>query len=72
MFISIFEMSSTHCFLRIENLSILSIHGSEFLISRTFQRKRYISIACTGNFIMYVLGPFFADTVPNVARQKKC
>ena len=32
--------------------------GSEFLISHTFQRKRYISIARTGNFIMYGLGPF--------------
>ena len=28
------------------------------LISHTFQRKRYISIASTGNFIMHALGPF--------------
>ena len=31
---------------------------SDFLISHTFQHKRYISIACTGNFIMYALRPF--------------
>ena len=52
-------MSSTHCFLRTENRSIR--HGvvrSEFVISHTSQRKRYISIVRTGNFIMYALGPF--------------
>ena len=46
-------MSSTHCFLRTENRSIC--HKVVRLFS---QRKRYISIACTGNFIMYALGPF--------------
>ena len=45
-------MSSTHCFLCTENRRIC--HGavsSAFLISHT-------CIAHTGNFIMYVLGPF--------------
>ena len=39
--------SSTHCFLCI-------------VISHTFQCNRYITIACTGNFIIYALhvGPF--------------
>ena len=32
--------------------------GAELPISHTFQCKLYISIACTGNFIMYALGPF--------------
>ena len=36
----------------------MELYGSEFLISHTFQCKRYISIARTGNFIMYALGPF--------------
>ena len=36
----------------------MELQGSEILISHTFQRKRYISIARTGNFITYVLGPF--------------
>ena len=54
-------MSSTHCFLRTDDRSIC--HGSynassEFLNSHTFRRKRNISIARTGNVIMYVLGPF--------------
>ena len=30
----------------------MGLYGSEFLISHTFQRKRYISIARTGNFII--------------------
>ena len=45
-------MSSTDFFLRTENRSIS--HGvvvSEFLISHTFQRKRFISIARTGIFL---------------------
>ena len=41
------EMSSTHCV----NQSMCP--ASEFLISHTFQRKHYISIAHTGHFIMY-------------------
>ena len=36
----------------------MELKGSEFLISHTFRRKRFISIARTGNVIMYVLGPF--------------
>ena len=35
----------------------MELQGSEFLISHTFQHMRYISIAHTGNFIMYALGP---------------
>ena len=43
------------CFLRTENRSIChGVEGSEFLISHTFQRKCYISIVRTGNFIMCV------------------
>ena len=48
-------MSSSHCFLCNENRSIC--HGvvrAKFLIS---QRKCYIPIAHTGNFIMYALSP---------------
>ena len=51
------EMSSTHISsyaLRI-GISVME-YGSEFLISCTFQRKHYISIARTGNVIMYALG----------------
>ena len=33
-------------------------------ISHTFQHRRYISIARTGNVIMYALGLFFAETIP--------
>ena len=33
-------------------------------ISHTFQHRRYISIARTGNVIMYALGLFFAKTIP--------
>ena len=33
----------------------MELLGSEYIIS---QHKRYISIARTGNFIMYALGPF--------------
>ena len=36
----------------------MELHGSQYLISHTFQRKRYISIAHTREFIMYALGPF--------------
>ena len=50
-------MSSTHCFLRIENRS-MELKGAEFLISHTFELKRYISIARIGNIIIYTLGPF--------------
>ena len=39
-------------------VSVTELQGSEFVISHTFQRKRYISIAGTGSFIMYALGPF--------------
>ena len=39
-------------------VSVMELKGSEFLISHTFQRKHYISIACTGNVMMYALGPF--------------
>ena len=51
--------STTHCFSRTENRSIFRgvVIGSEFIISHTFQRKRCISIAHTGNFILYALGP---------------
>ena len=52
-------MSSTHCFLRTENRSIChGVVSSEFLINHTFQRKRYISIARTGHFIID------AETIP--------
>ena len=51
-------MSSAHCFLRTENRSICRRVVRSELISHTFQRKRYISIARTGNSIMYALGPF--------------
>ena len=38
----------------------MELKGAEFLItySHTFQRRRYISIARTGIFVMYALGPF--------------
>ena len=50
-------MSSTHCSyaLRI-GVSVAELQGSERLISLHF--NAYISIARTGNFIMYALGPF--------------
>ena len=45
--------------LRIE-VSVIELYmlGSEFSISHTFRRRRYISIARTGNLILYPLGPF--------------
>ena len=39
-------------------VSVTMLYDAEFLISHTIQRKRYISIARTVNFIMYVLGFF--------------
>ena len=41
----------------------MKLLGSEFLISHTFQRRRYISIARrpTGNLIMYAV---FVETIP--------
>ena len=36
----------------------MELQGSGFLISHTFQRNRDITIARTGNFIMYALDPF--------------
>ena len=53
-------MSSIHCFLCFctENRSIChGVVSSEFLTSYTFQQKCYISIAHTGNVIIYVPGP---------------
>ena len=41
----------------------MELYGSEFLISHTFQRKRYTSIAHTGNFIMYALGHFLRSYI---------
>ena len=38
-------------------VSVMELKGAEFLISHAFQRKRYISIARIGNFMMYALGP---------------
>ena len=38
-------------------VSVMELEGSDFFISHTFERKRYISIARTGNFITYALGP---------------
>ena len=55
------EMSSTKCFLRNENRNIC--HGVVFVISHTFQPKRYISIVRTGNFIMYAL---LAERIPYI------
>ena len=37
---------------------------SGFLISHTFQRKRYISIARTGNCIMYAYRSLFTEMIP--------
>ena len=46
----------------------MELQGAEFLISITFQRKRYVSIARAGNFIMYVCArSLFAETVPFVS-----
>ena len=39
-------------------VSVMELLGSEFFIRHIFQCKHYISIAHTGNFIMYTLGPF--------------
>ena len=39
----------------------MELYSSECLISHTFQRKCYISIAHTGNVIMYKM---FAETIP--------
>ena len=71
---------STHCFLHTENRSIChGVVSSEFLISHTFQRRSYISIARTENFIMYAraLGPFsrkrsHMESVPNLYRSARC
>ena len=41
----------------------MELYGSEFLISHTFQRKRYTSIAHTGNFLMYALGHFLRSYI---------
>ena len=63
-FFKISNLGSLKCSLHIPSyalrseVSVMELQGSEFLISRTFQLKRYISIARTGNFIMYALGPF--------------
>ena len=52
-------MSSTHSSYTLKiGVSVHGVVGAEFLISHTFQCKRYISTASTGNFIMYALGPF--------------
>ena len=39
-------------------VSVMELKGAELLISHAFQRKCYISIARTGNCMMYALGPF--------------
>ena len=39
-----------------------SCKAINYFIRHTFQRKHYISIARTGNFIKYALGPF---SIPN-------
>ena len=54
-------MSTTHCFLHIENRSIC--HGSELLISHIHFNAGVtflLYVQCTGNFItyMYAIGPF--------------
>ena len=49
-------MASTYCFLRTEiGVSVMELYCSECLISHTFQHKCYISIAHTGNVIMYII-----------------
>ena len=55
IFLILYTLLLTH--LELEYLS-WSCKASEFLISHTFQRKCYISIARTGKFIIYVLGLF--------------
>ena len=57
------EMSSTHCFLRTENRSIC-LTDLKFIISHTFERNRYIAIACTGDAC--VIGPFSRKRNPNI------
>ena len=57
VFFDILEVCNllTHC--KSEYLS-WSCKTLIFFISHTFQRKRYISVARTGNFIIYAQGPF--------------
>ena len=45
-------------------VSVMELPGSEFLISHAFQRKPYISIARTGNFIIYAQRSLFVETIP--------
>ena len=45
----------------------MELLGVEFVISNTLQCKGCISIARTGNCIMYTLGPFFfAEMISHV------
>ena len=47
----------------------MELLGAEFLISITFQGKRYVSIARTGNFIMYACArSLFEETIMNIRR----
>ena len=49
-------------------LSIITLFGTEFIISHTFQCERYFSFACPVKFDSCIIGVILLDTVPNIIK----